>query len=283
MKKYLLTILIALLLFLQPVFAQANSNFWSGIYSVVFIIVFILILLAVGGVLHFPSMGTSGHWLSVIIFFIIVFILPYVFTTYLSDYFPSYYTVPDNFKIYPLPSYASQALEAIGLPSDWMYVPAIIYLFILPFAGIYVLVWAFLIELKIFSNKNVNRLLALIITFMTIPIGWFTKVVILMFAGIGIWSLVIFVAAFVLGILFRGASVARKEYATYTTYATYQKQANDFKKYTDKVLTDLKNRGVPAEKISGLEAAAKQLLADVSQGNLTFKGAKTQFDKLTKS
>jgi type II secretory pathway component PulF len=97
-------------------------------------------------------------------------------------------------------------------------VPAIIYLFILPFAAIYTLVWAFLISLGIFPQANVNRILALIIAFLTIPMGWFTKMVWVLFGFLGGWSVAVFAATFIIGILFRGAGVATKEYAEYKKY-----------------------------------------------------------------
>ena len=100
----------------------------------------------------------------------------------------------------------------MGLPAEWGYVPAIIYLFILPFAGIYTIVWAFLETLKIFKQKNINRTLALIITFLTIPVGLFVKMVWVLFSFMGAWSVAIFTATFVVGIFFKGYGITYKEY-----------------------------------------------------------------------
>jgi hypothetical protein len=56
---------------------------------------------------------------------------------------------------------------------------------------------------------------------MTIPVGWFTKIVWILFSFVGIWSVVIFAATFIVGIFFRGYGVARKEYAlAVKTYET---------------------------------------------------------------
>jgi hypothetical protein len=99
-----------------------------------------------------------------------------------------------------------------GLPSEWSYVPAIIYLFILPFAGIYVIVWAFLTMLGIFPQPNVNRVLAFLITFLTIPVGVFVKMVWLLFSVMGAWSVAVFAITFIAGVFLRGAKVVGKEY-----------------------------------------------------------------------
>lgn len=216
MKKELALALLFFLVFSFHVAnAQGSAKLWSGVYSVIFIVVFILILLIVGGVIHFPrTRGNMGKWITIAIFAIMIFVLPYFIYNYLSSYFPTYTKVPDSFKKAPLPSYASRALEMLGLPKEWMYVPAIIYLFIIPFAGIYTIVWAFLKSLNIFENR-VNRILALLITFLSIPVGWFVRLTWLLFAGMGIWSVAVFAATFIVGIFFRGMGVVSKQYLTY--------------------------------------------------------------------
>jgi hypothetical membrane protein len=183
----------------------------TDLFGVIFIIAFIIVLLAIGGVLHLPRVGV-GHWGSIIILLILVFIVPYILVTFFSQYFPSYAEIPESFKVYKLPDVAGRVFEMLGLPSDWSYVPAIIYLFILPFAGIYVIVWAFLTLIGIFPQKNVNRVLAFLITFLTIPIGFFVKMVWLLFSVIGAWSVAVFAITFIIGVFLRGVSLARKEY-----------------------------------------------------------------------
>jgi hypothetical protein len=192
----------------------------STIIPIVFILVFILILLAVGGVIKLGGKGIPWFLILFVIVIIILFILP-SFVSY-----PQYLTIPENFKIAPLPSYASQILTMLGLPQEWMYVPAIIYLFILPFAAIYTLVWAFLQSLGIFTNvpSSVNRVLAFIIAFITIPIGWFIKLVWILFSFIGAWSVVIFAATFIVGIFFRGITTVYKEKAEFEKYINVTKR-----------------------------------------------------------
>jgi tetrahydromethanopterin S-methyltransferase subunit G len=116
-----------------------------------------------------------------------------------------------------------------------MYVPAIIYLFILPFAAIYTLVWTFLQMLEVFTHvsPNVNRVLAFIIAFLTIPMGWFVKTVWVLFSFMGIFSVVVFAAIFLIGVFFRGFVVATKEYVK--TFKTYENVWNELQSKLDEL------------------------------------------------
>jgi len=268
--------LSALILFysllLSLAFAQNANDFNSligGLVSVVFIVIFVIILLILGGVIKKPSGGgISGFLILFIVLVILLFVIP-MFVSY-----PQYLEVPANFKIVPLPSYTAQVFIMLGLPEEWMYVPAIIYLFILPFAAIYILVWAFLQSLGIFTNvpSSVNRILAFIVTFLTIPFGWFVKLVWVLFSFMGAWSVVIFVATFVIGVFFRGFGVARKEYVqALKTYENVgkelQSKLNELQKRVDELSSEDIEREVNrlSEKYGGLYPKIKDLAAQVLQ------------------
>jgi hypothetical protein len=216
MKRKLVFLLIFLASLMSPVFAQdilaTISSLLTPFVGVIFILIFVLILLAVGGVLPKPS----GRFPLGLIAFLVLIVLLFVIPSFIE--YPQYLSVPENFQHWEFPPAAKDALQLIGLPREWGYVPAIIYLFVLPFAAIYTLVWAFLVALGIFSQANVNRILALIIAFMTIPMGWFVKIVWILFSFMGAWSVAVFAATFVLGIFFRGAGVAVREHAEYRKY-----------------------------------------------------------------
>ena len=210
------------------------NDFLSGLVSVAFIIIFIIILLAVGGVIKRPTGGAPWFLIFFIALIILLFVIPQLIP------YPQYLEVPANFKIAPLPSFASQVFTMLGLPIDWMYVPAIIYLFILPFAAIYTLVWAFLQSLGIFANvpPSVNRVLAFIIAFLTIPMGWFVKLVWLLFSFMGAWSVVIFAATFIVGVFFRGYGKAVEE-----RYAAMGKRwRSEARARLNNALNDINNR-----------------------------------------
>jgi hypothetical protein len=200
------------------------NDLLSGLVSLAFIIIFIIILLAVGGVIKRPTGGAPWFLIFFIALIILLFVLPQLIQ------YPQYFdetSLPDNFREWPLPSYASQVFIMLGLPKGWMYVPAIIYLFILPFTAIYTLVWAFLQSLGIFASvpSTVNRVLAFIIAFLTIPFGWFVKLVWVLFSFMGAWSVVIFAATFIVGIFCKGATTVYREKAEFERYAKTTERA----------------------------------------------------------
>ncbi|MFH8119243.1 MAG: hypothetical protein QXS37_00325, partial [Candidatus Aenigmatarchaeota archaeon] len=228
----------------QDVFGQITSAL-KDYWGLIFILIFVLILLALGGVLKRPKGGMPTGLIIFIILIVLLFILPQ-FVPY-----PQYLEVPESFRYYKLPDPAVEVLGYIGIPRDWGYVPAIIYLFILPFTAIYTLVWAFLSSLKIFEGMpRVNVVLAFVITFMTIPMGWFVKMVWVLFSFVGAWSVAVFVAVFVLGIMFRGYGIVTGEYYR----ASARKWREEAKKFLRQAQDDLEyNREGSA--INNLEAA----------------------------
>jgi hypothetical protein len=259
-------------LLLSLAFAQNANDFNSligGLVSVIFIVIFVIILLILGGVIKKPSgRGIPGFLILFIALIIVLFVIP-MFVPY-----PQYLEVPANFKIVPLPSYVAQVFVMLGLPEEWMYMPAIIYLFILPFAAIYTLVWAFLQSLGIFTNvpSSVNRILAFVVAFLTIPFGWFVKLVWVLFSFMGAWSVVIFVATFVIGVFFRGFGVARKEYVqALKTYENVgkelQSKLNELQKRVDELSSEDIEREVNrlSEKYGGIYPKIKDLAAQVLQ------------------
>jgi len=220
-KQLLATFFLSSLLLANIALAQVTAeSIWNTILSlllqyvgIIFILIFILILLIISGVIK-PSLG--GFSPSLIIFLVLI-ILAFVLPQFIT--FPDYVKeVPDSFKAWKFPPGSEKALSLIGLPETWAYVPAIIYLFILPFAAIYTLFWAFLVTLAIFPQPNVNRMLALIVAFLTIPMGWFIKMVWALFSFMGIWSVAVFAVTFIAGIFFKGAGVVAREHAEFTKY-----------------------------------------------------------------
>jgi hypothetical protein len=219
MEKKIFSLLTFLFLFASSTFAQDFlTSILPQFVGVIFILIFILILLAIGGVFPKPKGGLPLGLIAFLILIVLLFVIPQFIP------FPQYLEVPESFKYQSLPEAAKDALQLIGLPREWGYVPAIIYLFILPFAAIYTLVWAFLVALGIFPQANVNRILALIIAFMTIPMGWFVKIVWILFSFMGAWSVAVFAATFVLGIFFRGAGAVAKQHQEYKKLVDIRKE-----------------------------------------------------------
>jgi len=207
MKKKLLTTLAFLLTVFSAVSAQTTSFPWDQIIGVAFIFIIVLILLALGGVFRGMHVGRGILGIIGMLILLALFFVVPAFVEY-----PQLWPIPDSFKYIYLGKGVGVILQAIGLPAEWAYVPAILYLLILPFAAIYTLVWGFLTSLGIFPQPNVNKVLALIIAFLTLPMGLFTKMVWILFSFMGAWSVAIFAAVFILGIFFRGYGIVREQY-----------------------------------------------------------------------
>jgi len=187
---------------------MVEDNWLSSAVSLGIIIGFIVILLWLGGVIKIRIGSKVG--LSFLLFLVVIilsFVVPQIIP------YPTFLEIPPDLMVVPLPKYAAQALIMMGLPQEWMYFPAIIYLFILPFAGIYTIVWAFLSSIRIFEGlpSNINKVIALVITFLTIPTGWFIRIVWVIFSFIGVWSVVIFALIFLAVSFFRGYAFLKRE------------------------------------------------------------------------
>jgi len=213
LKFYLLALLLAIPLTNAASVVQMGIS--DTLMSVIVILGFVGILLYLGGVIKFSGAGSWKNkiptsFIAFAIFLIIVFVVP-MFVKY-----PSYIRVDPTWQSSPLPPTAGKIFIMLGLPEDWMYVPAIIYLFIIPFAAIYTLVWAFLNDLGVFknvSNKRINIVLAFLIAFSTIPLGYFTKLVHVLFAFLGGYSVAMFAAMMIVGIFGKGYGYAVNAYA----------------------------------------------------------------------
>ena len=238
----------------------------SGLISLSYIVIFILILLMLGGVIRRPSAGIPWFLIFFILLMAILFVVP-LFIPY-----PQYLDPPESFKKMEIKGPVADIFIALGLPESWMHIPAIIYLFVLPFAAIYTLVWAFLQSLGIFENvpSSVNRVLAFIVAFLTIPMTTFVKIVWILFSFMGVFSVVIFVATFVMGIFFRGAGVARKEYTLLLkTYESIEREISsklaELKKRVGELSSESIEREVGrlAERYGGLYPRLKELHAQV--------------------
>jgi hypothetical protein len=224
-KQLLVAFFLFSFLLTNVTLAQIDATeIWGTISALIiqyagllFIVLFVFFLLLIGGVIKIPKGGISSGLVIFVVLIILAFVVPY-FVPYPTDF-----AVPKEFQYYYLGSYAEEALGLMGLPKGWAWLPALIYFFILPFAAIYTLVWAFLKTLEIFPQTNVNRLLALIIATLTIPMSIFIKIVWVLFSFAGIWSVVIFAITFIAGIFFRGAGLVGREISLYKTYARASK------------------------------------------------------------
>ena len=129
-----------------------------------------------------------------ILIIILLFILP-IFIPY-----PEHPKVPEEWEANKIdfPSEIKPFFKAAGIPEEWLSMPTFLYFFLIPFVAIWVIVYAFLKQIKIFGEETKwYRVLSFLVTLSTIPLGFFIKIVAVIFAFAG-------------GILFEfGAALAR--------------------------------------------------------------------------
>ncbi|MEM1725446.1 MAG: hypothetical protein QXW71_06765 [Thermoplasmata archaeon] len=222
----LILFLLFIVFFIFPAYSQSVESIIESIIVVVVIFSIVLILLYLGGILKFKIGGGFG-WLPFLLYsflIIIIFLLP------ILQKFGYVKIFPDNpeelfkreefkgFKVYQLPQPICKAFNSLNISeSISCYMPAFLYFFILPFAAIYTITWAFLKQLKIFEGlgRNLEGLIAFIITFITLPMGTFILLVAAWFSILGSFSIAIFVAMFLAGVFFRGLGFVKEKHFEY--------------------------------------------------------------------
>jgi hypothetical protein len=287
MKKLLALLPVMLLLIAQVAIAQQDivntiSNVLVQFSGVIFIIAFVIILLLIAGVFPRPGgIGVPWGTIALLIAILIVMIIPlFIDLEWLTNAFRP---TLESYKQSPLPEAAANVLTMLGLPQEWMYVPAILYFFILPFAAVFALVYAFLASLNIFTNvsANVNRLLAFIITLMTIPSGILARMTMVMFVFLGMWTLGVFVVTFAAGIFYRGGAIVRRERLTYKAIGgQLNKTAEDFRAYANKKIAGVVDKAI----LKRLRDTRDDLIDKIYSGEITkFEEAKNKFDEQYKA
>ncbi|MEM5790432.1 MAG: hypothetical protein QXP77_00010 [Candidatus Aenigmatarchaeota archaeon] len=123
--------------------------------------------------------------------FIIVAVVVFIIFLYAASVYPYGAEIPPEFKAHELPEWAKRIFTIIGIPSDWLFFPAMIYLFFIPLFGICAILIGFLSAIGIFSDR-VNFVIALVIAFSLIPLGYFTRIASAMFATLGLYSVLAF-------------------------------------------------------------------------------------------
>jgi len=285
MRKLLALLPVMLLLIAQIAIAQQDivntiSNVLVQFSGVIFIIAFVIILLLIAGVFPRISIGGFGiPWgtIGLLIAILIVMVVPFFVNL---EWLTTQFNVTlAQYQQSPLPSEATTVLsDWLGLPKEWMYLPAIIYFFILPFAAVFALIYAFLASLNIWGGKNnINRLLAFIITIMTIPTGILTRMTMVMFVFLGMWTLAVFFVTFVVGVFYRGAGVIVRERMTYKAMrGPLAKLAEDFRKYADGKLKNLRK----GPQLDALRRVRDEIMEKIYLGEITdLKAAQDEFNK----
>jgi hypothetical protein len=203
-------------------YSQTNE-LAATIISVIFILAVIITLLALAGVFKVRAIG--GNLVVSLLYgviILVVFILPllqrlgyiHIFPDRIDGETLKKWGFPQSNRF---PEPVCNVLKMLTLQEEIAcYMPELLFLVILPFAAIFAIAYGFLWTLRIFRNvpneAGINRLLAFIIAFSTIPMGTFMILVAFWFSFMGGFSVAVFVAMFVLGVFFRGYEFVSKEY-----------------------------------------------------------------------
>lgn len=277
---------------------EASTDIVSTAISIIVIISIVVVLLYLGGILKFEKKHRSElNWIPLLIYvilIIVIFILPVIQRLGLINIFPD---DPDEiltrkefegFKQVRLRKEICYVFKYLNISEVVAcYLPALIYFFLLPFAAIFVIVWSFMKQIKVFENvgKPLEGLIAFIITFMTLPMGTFNLLIALWFSVTGVFSVAVFVAMLLVGIFSRGLSFVEKEYYRFakSIKEDFNKKINEMVKITiegierstsvdeivDNLLFFMKKTGITIDsaKIKEIKskdvASAKQLAVEV--------------------
>lgn len=189
------------------------------------------------------------------IIFLIIFI-------YAASVYPYGVEIPPEFKATPLPDWAKKVFTIIGIPSDWLYFPAMIYLFFVPLFGICALLIGFLSAVGIFSDR-VNFVIALVIAFSLIPLGYFTRIASAMFATFGLYSVFAFGFLFFFGITY--IVLDRLYEWGFTPASTYRGliEEADYNKFRDWFMRTYHDNRLAAPNNPPLESCLNQIITDI--------------------
>ena len=111
----------------------------------------------------------------------------FLFLALFGTVYAATFNVPDEWKQQELPYPVNAFFAAFGVSSDWLFLPAIIYLFIVPFIAVLAIIEGFMgVFTEMFGKWT--HVIAIAMTIMTIPFGIFTRIVQSMFAALGMYA-----------------------------------------------------------------------------------------------
>lgn len=117
------------------------------------------------------------------------------------------------------------AVGLFGFPPSWVVFPNFIWYALVPFLGIFTIVYGFLKELRIFKRTRWSiPVLAFLITFSTMPLRIFVLLVNFMFQFLGAWSVGIFGFIFFIGTLYY-AKLRKADWGTAVASAQLENEA----------------------------------------------------------
>ncbi len=150
--------------------------------------------------------------------------------------------------------------NAIGFPDAWLRTDTFLWYCFIPMAGVWMIVYGFLERIRIFKT-SISGVLAFLIAFSMVPLGIFVLIVSILFSFIGIYSIILFFALFIIGTLMYSRGLFRSWKDLYKSYDTAIDRCDGPIKEAEKQINDLNieidraNRKV-GKKYKGLTGAA---------------------------
>jgi len=138
--------------------------------------------------------------------------------------------------------------DICGITGGWLTASKVLYMIILPFLSVWLIVYGFMAELRIFRRaRKVNGLLAFLIAFSTLPTHLFFWYVNIIFNILGIWSVVAFGLIFLSGTWYY---FIRRKSDWVSEASIAQTEAAGLKSIRDELKTLLRQKKELAEEIS---------------------------------
>ncbi|MEM5790433.1 MAG: hypothetical protein QXP77_00015 [Candidatus Aenigmatarchaeota archaeon] len=186
------------------------------------------------------------------------------------------FDVPTDWQKHPLQDPFDKILSFLGIPDSWLYLPAVLYLFIVPLLTILAIVEGFMGVFKEIFGKW-THIIAGGITLMTIPFGIFTRIVQSMFAAMGLYSIGAFAFLFVFGVIAKvfeglgkmkiiGAETLKGAEADMEAEATYTSMRSEVENAARNLITA--GRGEGGEKGAGKIRAGGKLLGIIAKADI---------------
>lgn len=91
-------------------------------------------------------------------------------------------------------------IDIFGFPEEWLDTKNMIFYGFIPFLAIWLIIYGFLDRIRIFNKKKLNSFLSFLIAFSTLPMRLFILIVATLFAIMGVYSVALFAAIFIIGI-----------------------------------------------------------------------------------
>ncbi len=153
--------------------------------------------------------------------------------------------VKAQIDIDPQETIRSVFIDTFGFPEEWMNSKDMIFYGLIPFLGIFTIIYGLLDRIRIFKKNKINGLLSFLIAFSTLPLRLFILIVATLFAIMGIYSVAIFAVIFMIGVFLFARGMVwtwKGEYGHYDmAVAGADEQIELLKKRIQKIDDEIRN------------------------------------------